>query len=91
MPMKMARSGPQPPHGPSGVLVAVHTSRPYCEKAGKATEFASVRGSSGESRLNGNCLQFLVSNLDIMAFADLIALDDVIVGDLLASLLIDPL
>ena len=52
MPMKMARSGPQPPHRPSGVLVAVHTSRPYCEKAGKATEFASVRGSSGESRLN---------------------------------------
>jgi len=51
MPEKMARSAPQPAFGLPEVLVAVHTSRLSCRKAGKAQIFASVWESSGESRI----------------------------------------
>jgi len=51
MPGKMARSAPQPAFGVPEVLVAVHTSRLSCRKAGKAQIFAPVWESSGESRL----------------------------------------
>jgi len=50
MPGKMARSAPQPAFGVPEVLVAVHTSRLSCRKAGKAQIFAPVWESSGESR-----------------------------------------
>ena len=47
----MARSGPRPPFRLPEATVAVHTSRLYCRKAGKARIIAPVRESSGESRL----------------------------------------
>jgi hypothetical protein len=56
MPGKTARSAPQPAFGVPEVLVAVHTSRLSCRKAGKAQIFAPVWESSGESRLIGACL-----------------------------------
>jgi len=55
MPGKMARSAPQPAFGLPEVLVAVHTSRLSCRKAGKAQIFAPVWESSGESRFKGGC------------------------------------
>ena len=51
MPAKIARLAAQPPFGLPEVLVAVHTSRLSCRKAGKAQIFAPVWESSGESRL----------------------------------------
>jgi hypothetical protein len=51
MPEKMARSAPHPAFGLPEVLVAVHTSRLSCRKAGKAQILAPVWESSGESRL----------------------------------------
>ena len=50
MPGKMARSAPRPPFGLPDALVAVHTSRLSCRKAGKARIFTPVRESSGESQ-----------------------------------------
>jgi hypothetical protein len=54
MPGKMARSAPRPPFGLPEVLVAIHTSRQPCRKAGKAPIFTPIRESSGESRVNGS-------------------------------------
>ena len=51
MPGKMARSDPRPSFGLPDLLVAIHTSRQSCSKAGKAQMFALVWESSGESRL----------------------------------------
>ena len=50
MPAKIARSAPRPSLGPPELLVAIHTSRQSCSKAGKARIFALVWESSGESR-----------------------------------------
>jgi GAF domain-containing protein len=52
MPGKMARSDPRPAFGLPELLVAIHTSRQSCSKAGKARRFALVWESSGESRFN---------------------------------------
>ena len=51
MPGKMARSDPRPAFGLPELLVAIHTSRQSCSKAGKARRFALVCESSGESRI----------------------------------------
>ena len=51
MPAKIARSAPRPSLGPPELLVAIHTSRQSCSKAGKARIFALVWESSGESRM----------------------------------------
>jgi hypothetical protein len=53
MPRKTARSAPRPSFGMPKVTVAVGTSRLCSTQAGKALIFASVRESSGQSRLNG--------------------------------------
>ena len=53
MPVKIARSAPRPSFGLPELLVAIHTSRQSCSKAGKGRIFALVCESSGESRLNG--------------------------------------
>jgi hypothetical protein len=53
MPEKMARSDPRPSFGLPELLVAIHTSRQSCSKAGKARIFALVWESSGESRNHG--------------------------------------
>jgi hypothetical protein len=52
MPGKMARSDPRPAFGLPGLLVAIHTSRQSCCKAGKVRIFTPVRESSGESRIS---------------------------------------
>jgi hypothetical protein len=51
MPVKIARSAPRPSFGLPELLVAIHTSRLSCCKAGKARIFTPVRESSGESRI----------------------------------------
>jgi hypothetical protein len=51
MPVKIARSAPRPSFGLPDLLVAIHTSRQSCSKAGKGRIFALVCESSGESRL----------------------------------------
>jgi hypothetical protein len=51
MPVKIARSAPRPSFGLPALLVAIHTSRQSCCKAGKARIFTPVRESSGESRM----------------------------------------
>jgi hypothetical protein len=51
MPVKIARSAPRPSFGLPELLVAIHTSRQSCSKAGKARIFALVWESSGESRV----------------------------------------
>src|SRR5215510_2831407 len=51
MPVKIARLAPRPSFGLPELLVAIHTSRQPCCKAGKARIFTPVRESSGESRL----------------------------------------
>ena len=53
MPVKIARSAPRPSFGLPELLVAIHTSRQSCCKAGKARIFTPVREASGESRNNG--------------------------------------
>jgi hypothetical protein len=47
MPVKIARSAPRPSFGLPELLVAIHTSRQSCCKAGKARIFTPVRESSG--------------------------------------------
>jgi len=54
MPGKMARSDPRPAFGLPELLVAIHTSRQSCSKAGKARRVALVWESSGESRSKRN-------------------------------------
>jgi hypothetical protein len=54
VPVKIARSTPRPSFGLPELLVAIHTSRQSCGKAGKARIFTPVRESSGESRF-GYC------------------------------------
>jgi hypothetical protein len=44
MPGKIARSAPRPSFGPPELLVAIHTSRQSCCKAGKS---ANIHASSG--------------------------------------------
>ena len=44
MPVKIARSAPRPSFGLPELLVAIHTSRQSCSKAGKAT---NIRVSLG--------------------------------------------
>ena len=51
MPVKIARSAPRPSFGLPELLVAIHTSRQSCSKAGKARIFALVWELSGESRI----------------------------------------
>jgi hypothetical protein len=51
MPVKIARSAARPSFGLRELLVAIHTSRQSCSKAGKARIFPLVWESSGESRL----------------------------------------
>ena len=51
MPVKIARSAPRPSFGLPELLVAIHTSRQSCCKAGKARIFTPVRESSGECRV----------------------------------------
>jgi endo-1,4-beta-xylanase len=51
MPVKIARSAPRPSFGLPELLVAIHTPRQSCGKAGKARIFALVWESSGESRV----------------------------------------
>ena len=53
MPVKIARSAPRPSFGLPELLVAIHTSRQSCSKAGKGRIFALVCESSGESRFRG--------------------------------------
>jgi hypothetical protein len=55
MPVKIARSAARPSFGLPELLVAIHTSRQSCSKAGKARIFALIWESSGESRVNGLC------------------------------------
>src|SRR6266852_7187832 len=55
MPVEIARSAPRPSFGLPELLVAIHTSRQSCCKAGKARIFTPVRESSGESRMS--CLE----------------------------------
>ena len=43
MPVKIARSTPRPSFGLPELLVAIHTSRQSCCKAGKARIFTPVR------------------------------------------------
>src|SRR5207342_1009517 len=50
MPVKIPRSAPRPSFGLPELLVAIHTSRQSCSKAGKGRIFALVCESSGESR-----------------------------------------
>jgi hypothetical protein len=50
--VKIARSAPRPSFGLPELLVAIHTSRQSCCKAGKGRIFTPVRESSGESRFN---------------------------------------
>ena len=57
MPVKIARSAPRPSFGLPELLVAIHTSRQSCCKAGKARIFTPVRESSGESRFHKCDLQ----------------------------------
>jgi hypothetical protein len=52
MPVKIARSAPRPSFGLPELLVAIHTSRQSCSKAGKARKFALVWESSGNPGLN---------------------------------------
>src|SRR6266567_268452 len=52
MPVKIARSAPRPSFGLPELLVAIHSSRQSCCKAGKARIFTPVRESSEESRAN---------------------------------------
>jgi hypothetical protein len=49
MPGKMARSDPRLAFGLPELLVAIHTSRQSCSKAGKARRLTLVWESSGES------------------------------------------
>ena len=60
MPAKIARSAPRPSLGPPELLVAIHTSRQSCSKAGKARIFALVWESSGESRLRAVAIGVLL-------------------------------
>jgi hypothetical protein len=52
MPVKIARSAARPSFGLPELLVAIHTSRQSCSKAGKARILALIWESSGESRLS---------------------------------------
>jgi hypothetical protein len=61
MPGKMARSDPRPAFGLPELLVAIHTSRQSCSKAGKARRFALVWESSGESRVNAIAPYYLAA------------------------------
>jgi hypothetical protein len=45
MPGKIARSAPRPSFGPPELLVAIHTSRQSCCKAGKKREYSRQFGS----------------------------------------------
>jgi hypothetical protein len=56
MPVKIARSAARPSFGLPELLVAIHTSRQSCSKAGKARIFALVWESSGESRVSSELL-----------------------------------
>ena len=47
MPVKIARSAPRPSFGLPELLVAIHTSRQSCYKAGKS---ANIHASSGVIR-----------------------------------------
>ena len=50
MPGKTARSAARQPLGLPKVTATAHATRPSCENAGKAQNFAPLRGSYGESR-----------------------------------------
>ena len=44
MPAKIARSAPRPPFGLPDLLVAVHTSRQSCSKAGESANISARSG-----------------------------------------------
>ena len=44
MPAKIAGSAPRPSLGPPDLLVAIHTSRQSCSKAGRAQIFSARSG-----------------------------------------------
>jgi hypothetical protein len=58
MPVKIARSAPRLSFGLPELLVAIHTSRQSCSKAGKARILALVWESSGESRVHTSVVTF---------------------------------
>ena len=49
MPAKIARSAPRPSLGPPDLLVAIHTSRQSCSKAGRAQIFPPGQESLGNT------------------------------------------
>ena len=51
MPVKIARSAPRPSFGLPELLVAIHTSRQSCYKAGKSANIHASSGVIRESRL----------------------------------------
>jgi hypothetical protein len=54
MPVKIARSARRPLFGLPELLVAIHTSRQSCCRAGKGRTFALVWESSWEFRFRGH-------------------------------------
>ena len=70
MPGEMARSDPRPAFGLPELLVAIHTSRQSCSKAGKARIFALVCGSSEESRAREAQRMKNAGELSLLAAAD---------------------
>jgi hypothetical protein len=58
MPVKVARSAPRPLVGLPELLVAIHTSRQSCSKAGKAQIFALVGSHPGNPGFNVPGQQF---------------------------------
>jgi hypothetical protein len=59
MPGKTARSAARQPLGLPKVTAAAHATRPSCQNAGKAQNFAPLRGSYGESRLSSRKGRFM--------------------------------
>ena len=57
MPVKVARSASRRSFGLPELLVAIHTSRQSCCKAGKARIFTPIWESSGKSRINMRAVQ----------------------------------
>ena len=49
---KMARSAPRPPFGVPRMTAIIRASKRFCQNAAKAQKSTTVRGSSGESRIN---------------------------------------
>ena len=76
MPVKIARSAARPSFGLPELLVAIHTSRQSCSKAGKARIFALVWESSGESRFNNESDAKALANWLVSKSIDKIEIDE---------------